>query len=530
LEQFEIRAVNDHVALNLSAAEPAEGEKQVVSMLSPKLLNWFTELIRTSLPGLSLFVITTCVEAQAIPESLRRDDRIGVCTHFGQNWPVEQIMPLIAKSGAGWIRDDFGWAAMEPTPGKYHVPAKAKAWIQAARAAGLKVDIILAYGNPAYADRYDTAAYAKAAGWLARELANDVQAIEILNEPNNFGFRDLYRGQWNGNEPNGSVSPYLQKYVQILNAAAKEIKLANPHMEVIGLGAPPPASFRMIALGLAPQVNGLTDHPYSGRLPELILYPASPDILHRDGIATADANGTLASQVSMFRAQAKKWGATEKLWHTEWGYSTVRAKPGKPPGMSEETQAVYILRRLLESEVAGVEHTFIYDFKDDGVDPYSNEQNFGLIHNNLSAKPAYLTLQRLTGLIAGMGTAPPAKQASIENDPAVKQEGLGYRCHTFSSSDEPTTLVAFWEVKPWDPNASTTHAMITLPLTQEPRHVFLYDLLTGRQTEISGKWSEHLSNEAPAMSPSKDSAQANPDRRIEIPVSLSAVPQLLIVR
>ena len=498
-------------------------------MLSVTWLNRFADLIRTSLPGLCLFVITTCVTAQAVPESLGRDDRIGVCTHFSQGWSVEQIMPLIAKSGAGWIRDDFGWAAMEPTPGNYHIPAKAKAWIQAARRAGLKVDLILAYGNPAYADRYDTAAYAKAAGWLARELASDVQAIEILNEPNNFGFRDTYGGQWNGNERNGSVSPYLQKYVQLLNAAAKEIKLANPNMMVIGLGTPAPASFRMIALGLAPQVDGLTDHPYGGQLPEVVPYASNPYFLIRDGIATADANGTLASQISMFRAQAKKWGATEKLWHTEWGYSTVKAKPAKP-GMSEETQAVYILRRLLESEAAGVEHTFIYDFKDDGVDPYSNEQNFGLVHNNLSAKQAYLSLQRLTSLTAGMGTAPPVKHASIENDPAVKQEGLGYRCHTFSSSDEQTTVVAFWEAKPWDPNATTKHAVITLPLAHEPHHIFLHDLLTGTQTEISGKWSEDVSNEAPPTSPSKDSARSKSDRRFAVAVSLSAVPQLLIVR
>jgi hypothetical protein len=69
-----------------------------------------------------------------------------------------------------------------------------------------------------------------------------------------------------------------------------------------------------------------------------------------------------------------------------------------------------------------------------------------------------------------------------------------------------------------------------LPLTHEPRHVFQYDLLTGSQTEISGKWSEAVSNEAPTMSPSKDSARAKPDGRFEVTVSLSAVPQLLIVR
>ncbi len=504
--------------------------EQSVSMLLTKRFESIVNLPRLALISVScLFIATTCVRTQAAPESLARDDRIGVCTHFDQNWSVEQIMPLIAKSGAGWIRDDFSWAAMEPTPGNYRIPAKAKAWIQAARRAGLKIDLILAYGNPAYADHYDTTAYAKAAGWLARELANDVQAIEILNEPNNFGFRDAYGGQWNGNERNGSVSPYLQKYVQILNAATKEIKLANPQMSVIGLGAPAPASFRMIALGLAPQVDGLTDHPYSTGLPELVPYASNPYFLVRDGIATADANGTFASQVSMFRAQAKKWGATENLWHTEWGYSTVHAKPGKP-GMSEETQAVYILRRLLESEASGVEHTFIYDFKDDGADPYSKEQNFGLVHNNLSAKPAYSALQRLTGLLAGMATASPAEQASIENDPAARQEPLGDRCHTFSSSDERTTVVAFWEVKAFDPNAPAANAVITVPLAQEPHHIYRYDLLSGSQTEISGKLLKAVSDEPPGTAPVSDNARVKSDHRVSIPVSLSGAPQLLIIR
>jgi hypothetical protein len=74
----------------------------------------------------------------------------------------------------------------------------------------MTVDLILDYGNPVYDDRYDTAAYAKAAGWLARELADDVQAIEILNEPQNFGFRTIYGGAWNGNELDGSVSQLIR--------------------------------------------------------------------------------------------------------------------------------------------------------------------------------------------------------------------------------------------------------------------------------------------------------------------------------
>ena len=479
-------------------------------MLSVRSFRWVTSFVRAFVLGVNcLSVIATCARAEAVPETFARDDRIGVCTHFAQNWSVDQVMPLIAKSGAGWIRDELYWKELEPTRGNYQIPAKTKGWIQAARRAGLKVLLVLAYGNPIYADQYDTAAYAKAAGWLARELANDVQAIEILNEPNNFGFRDLYGGWWNGNEPDGSVSPYLRKYVEILNTAAKEIKIDNPQMTVIGLGTPAPASFRMIALGLAPQVDGLTDHPYGGDLPELVPYNAAPSLIKRDGIATADANGTFASQVSMFRAQAQKWGATEKLWHTEWGYSTVHARPGKP-GISEETQAVYILRRLLESDAAGIEHTFIYDFKDEGVDPYSEGENFGLVHNDCSPKPAYFALQEAAGLLAGTQLTVPAKQASVEHDPPVEKEGLGYRCHTFSGPDEQRTLVAFWNARPWDANAITPNAVIALPLSYEPRHVFLYDLLSRKRTEVSWKRSE--------------------DDRIAITVSITCSPQLLIVR
>jgi hypothetical protein len=451
-----------------------------------------------------LFAITTCVCAQAIAEGSGRDDRVGVCTHFAQNWSVEEIMPLVAKAGVGWIRDELGWAAMEPTPGNYHIPAKTLAWIHAARRAGLKIDLILAYGNPAYPDHYDTDAYAKAAGWLAGAVAGDVQAIEILNEPNNFGFRTTYGGAWNGNETNGSISPYVQKYVQLLNAATKAIKLANPQMTVIGLGAPAPASFRMIALGLAREVDGLTDHPYGVQMPELVPYAATPDILQRDGIATADAKGTFASQVSMFRAQARKWGAPEKLWHTEWGYSTVRARPEKHQrALSEDTQAVYTLRRVLESDGIGVEHTFIYDFKDDGVDPYSDYENFGLVKIDRSPKRSYFAVQRVTGLLAGMRV--PDKQASIESEPPADQE-----CYTFSSADKQRAVVAFWEAKPWEAKAIASNVVITLPLASEPRHVFLYDLLSGNQTEIPWKGSE--------------------DNRISIKVSISAAPKLVIAR
>jgi hypothetical protein len=422
-------------------------------------------------------------------------------------------MPLIARSGVGWIRDELGWGAMEPAPGKYQIPLATRVWIDAARRAGLKIVLILAYGNRAYPDHYDTTAYAKAAGWLARELPS-VDAIEILNEPNNFGFRTTYGGAWNGKEPNNSVSPYVRKYVEILNAAAKEIKLTNPQMKVIGLGAPPPASFRMIALGVAPEVDGLTDHPYSNanQIPELIPYGATPVMLMRDGIATADPQGTFTSQVSMFRAQANKCGSTEKLWHTEWGYSTVEAKPEKRQRtLSQDTQAVYIVRRILQSYGIGIEHTFIYDFKDDGNDPYSDYENFGLVKSDRSPKTSYFAVQRVTRLLAGLPTAAPDQSASIESTQASQKDELGPQCYTFASPNRQSRAVAFWIAKPWEPGEGMSEAVVNLPLAKDPAGLVLYDLLTGKETPVTWK-------------------RSGSDGRISIAVPLSATPQLLMVR
>jgi hypothetical protein len=106
--------------------------------------------------------------------------------------------------------------------------------------------------------------------------------------------------------------------------------------------------------------------------------------------------------------------------------------------------------------------------------------------------------------------APPEKQARIEADAGASQEGLGLRCDTFSGSDEQKTIVAFWQAKPWDAKATPANGAIALPLTREPRHVFLYDFLSGKQTEVPWKRLD--------------------DNRISISVSITAAPKLVIAR
>ena len=343
-----------------------------------------------------------------------RDDRMGTQVHFMQGpgwswrrWDLDKTMPLLAKSGLTWLRNGIYWGQVERVKGQYEIPKQSLLWIEKANAAGLKVSITFNGGNTLYADKYDPVAYAKAAAYVAKALEGKIGAIEILNEPYGKAYAGYYSpdwNAWNGLAKDKSVHPWVRKYVTLINTAAKAIRAANPDIKIIGLGSLPPVNFRQLAMGIAPEVDGITDHPYSGRLiPELMPWAAQKSILKRDGIATADEKGTFSSQIAMYRAQSKKYNGPKELWLTEWGWSTFQEakSSGNYAGYTESAQAKYTLRRFVESIGLGVDESFQYDFKDDGdgTHPTDAEHNFGMIRADYTPKPAYYAVQRLAATL-----------------------------------------------------------------------------------------------------------------------------------
>src|SRR5260221_12619408 len=91
--------------------------------------------------------ITTLIMAASCMLA-RADDRFGFATLFDQqgaspNWNPDAVMPLIAATGAGWIRDDWNWKLNETSPGVYRdYPAK-QHWLDMAAANGVKVVAVL---------------------------------------------------------------------------------------------------------------------------------------------------------------------------------------------------------------------------------------------------------------------------------------------------------------------------------------------------------------------------------------------------
>ena len=54
-----------------------------------------------------LFAATADARAEATSQAPVREDRLGVCTHFGQHWSVEGLMPLIARLSRTWARGSY---------------------------------------------------------------------------------------------------------------------------------------------------------------------------------------------------------------------------------------------------------------------------------------------------------------------------------------------------------------------------------------------------------------------------------------
>ena len=324
-------------------------------------------------------------------------------------------MPLIERSGLSWIRDDLDWGQTETEKGVYKIPERTLAWVRAAHAHHLRLLAILNGSNRIYANRWDPQAFANWAAWMVKELHGQIDAVEILNEPNNFGFSKHYGGQHDGE----GDSPWVAKYVTLMNRAAEAIRAVDPAMPVIGFGAGAPVTYKQLELPISPAVTAVADHPYSNHSePELVPGTAAEQTKHF-GFATLDQRGTFASLIDGFRQKSAQHHGPQEIWLTEWGYSTYQPlAPGQFGGFTEQAQAKYILRRFAECVGLGVNVSVLYEFSD-GRDEHDAESRWGLVRFDGEPKPSYEAVASLSAAIRGLRVAGEKEGGAVEVFPAA---------------------------------------------------------------------------------------------------------------
>ncbi len=302
------------------------------------------------------------------------NDRMGFACNFDLqgvegNWVPATVIPLIANSGVGWVRDTINWSQFEPTAGNYVAYAPKVAWMTQFHTAGLKFCGLiqyppLFYGNTSISpnEHWPLQETANFCAWLA--TTGIVDAIEVINEANNMT-------QFGG-PANGGTLENLQALVALTNAVTASVHAVAPNMPVIGLNEQ--GSEVLYMLGQNPQLDGLVYHAYdlNDNIPENAYEP--PYLNYSNWVKVVQGTTTLP------------------IWETEG--NTDPNRTGTPWG--EYTGAVWLARRLLLSWWFDIAHFFIYTFT--AGDLESSLDYF------LGFRQQYWVLQRMLVALQGVST------------------------------------------------------------------------------------------------------------------------------
>jgi len=285
--------------------------------------------------------------------------------------------------GVKWVRFDFDWSVIEPSPKSYRFRRYDEVVGRLAQA-NIRVLGLIAYtpawanGNRAskfYPPREPRAFAEFAAVLAARYAAKGVHDWEIWNEPN--------LGQFWGDAPDPAA------YAGLLRHVYPALKKADPAARVItgGLAQPATSATTIDALGYLQALyrNGaqgyfdaVGDHPYtSPRLP---------------GDDAAHNWKKMAAATSSLLAIMRQHGdGGKKIWITEYGAPTG-GKDRWGTVIGESRQAAMVEQAFEEAASASwAGPLFWYNYKDfcpQGPDADA-ECFFGLVRFDGSQKPAF---------------------------------------------------------------------------------------------------------------------------------------------
>jgi hypothetical protein len=337
-------------------------------------------------------------------------ERVGISAGNMILWDpadVEQRkLQAVADSGAKWFEMDVDWNSIQDGGPNSWMWSATDRVVRDARARGLKVLGMLGY-TPGWArpsscppgtdkclpaNPETFAAFARAAAQrygstsTIPELRSSISAWQIWNEPNHFPF----------------VQPTVdvRAYTAMLKRSDVEIKTVDPLATVIAGGTSPagndpsgrdmaPARFlrQIYAYGGRGFFDAFAHHPYS--------FPCSP-------LTKASWNAFTQTR-DLHTVMEQNGDGGKKIWGTEAGAPTATDVGSCTPGnvgrsVSEATQSQYLadyFKGWYGDYASFTGPLFWFQIRDNGTNPSSSDDHFGLLRWDFSAKPAYRTLQHI---------------------------------------------------------------------------------------------------------------------------------------
>jgi hypothetical protein len=293
-----------------------------------------------------------------------------------------QVLDTLRAAGVKSVRLDVSWGMLQPTNATSY-----DAWgvafvdrvIALAADRGIRPLVTLwltpSWANHGQAERVlpdNPADYARVARWAAARYTTKVIGWEVWNEENSPDFL-------------AGADPVA--YTRLLKAAYPAFKAGSPGTPVVFGGVQyNDADWirRAYDAGAKGSFDVLATHPYMGIADAP---PATPD----DG-----TQWTLTHVRAVHDLMAARGDGGKNIWFTELGWSTHANDANTPSwdrGVTEATQAAYLTQtaNLVRSTYPYVTRMYWYndrDLTDGGI----QVQNYGLLHRDLTPKPAIAAL------------------------------------------------------------------------------------------------------------------------------------------
>lgn len=358
-------------------------------------------LAKLALPALAALSLLLPAAAGAAPARSAGSfvDSIGVNTHFSYSDTIYdsrfgEVKAKLAALGVRHIREGL----MPDRPDQYQ-------HLRELAGAGVRSTLIL--GDPDQGPENLEELLAT----LRTDLQGTVAAVEGPNEFDSWGGAD-----W---------QPRLAEYQRRLYAAVK--------------GDPALASLPVLGPSIVQRRNQAALGDISGTLDYGNFHP------YPDGFSPEEGIGD-----NIERAVGNS--GSKPLVATETGYHTTEGWSGEHNAVSEQAMATYIPRLYLEYFRRGVARTFSYELLDEKPGDDDRENNFGLLRNDLSEKPAYTALRNLIAILEDGGPAftPGAVSYSLGGEAADVQSLL------LQKSDGSFYLALWRAADVWDPDAQAS--------------------------------------------------------------------------
>ena len=354
----------------------------------------------------------------AAPASASAPPLVGAAIHplWASSTPADYDRELdkLVAGGANAVRVDIGWSTLE-ADGKgvrsgWYVD-KADTFFAHARARGIKV-IVNFWLSPCWAssapadvkqncagewwnrgvDRYpptDARDFADAAAWVAARWGDDVEALEVWDEPNDSHF---------------FVSTnQVDDYWSLLKATYPKVKAAAPSVKVLA----PAVLFsdryflaRLYDRGMQAYEDGISLHPFSG--------PRSPF-----DTSSSTRTSFVAGVPDVRQLMIDRGDGAKKLWFTELGWASCAPGGSHPWCVTQAAQAQYIgdALRIIRDRWSYVQAALVYNLRNKFTDPNSLDAQWGLLNNDFSPKPSWGAFTDALTDLAAHPEPPPAAPA-----------------------------------------------------------------------------------------------------------------------